>query len=226
MLPFLKKQNESEPSVGQGVVPWHTDFRVVDRLPDTKIVRTTFFINTACVSVVVGLFVYIGTQEFQGLNVRRQISEWQAQINRDGKKGVQAIKLFKQFQTEAAKINEIDTFLKSRPALSEVLTHFGETMPDMVAMENLDLRANSMAIRCVARGAPDRASSDVNAYVEQLKADKFFTSKFGEVTLNTLARNPATNQLTIDISFKPKAAPPPPPKPAPKVEPKGKKDEP
>jgi len=49
---------------------WHTNFRNFERLPDTKVVRTTFFINTAAVALTLGLLLWLGYREYHLYNLR------------------------------------------------------------------------------------------------------------------------------------------------------------
>ena len=56
MLLLSKKsddQSEEEPL-------WHPNFRNYERLPDTKVVRTTFFVNTAAIAVTLMLVNVVG----------------------------------------------------------------------------------------------------------------------------------------------------------------------
>ena len=47
MLSLTKKSD----AVPVAAPLWHTNFRNFDRLPDTKVVRTAFFVNTAAGAV-------------------------------------------------------------------------------------------------------------------------------------------------------------------------------
>src|SRR5258707_603765 len=108
MLSLLKKKSDAG-SVPQ-VPAWHPNFRNYEKLPDIKVVRTAFFINGAAISVAVALLIYFGFQEWKLHQIQVQITDWQRQIDRDKKTSEQAIALFKKFQTEEAKINEVDAF--------------------------------------------------------------------------------------------------------------------
>jgi hypothetical protein len=45
------------------VVPaWHPNLRIVEQLPDTKVVRTAFFVNGAAMLVAIALALYLGTR--------------------------------------------------------------------------------------------------------------------------------------------------------------------
>ena len=53
----LTKKSDSEPVAAP---LWHTNFRNFEQLPDTKVVRTTFFVNTAAIAIAAGLLLWLG----------------------------------------------------------------------------------------------------------------------------------------------------------------------
>ena len=63
------------------VPPWHPNLRIVENLPDTKVVRTAFFVNGVAMSVAIALALYLGIQEWKLHEVNKQISDWQHQID-------------------------------------------------------------------------------------------------------------------------------------------------
>jgi cell division protein FtsL len=76
------------------VPAWHPNFRNFQRLPDTKPVRTVFFINGLAVVVALVVLLFVAYQEYALFTVNRQIAELEAQIERDQKLSRQAVTLF------------------------------------------------------------------------------------------------------------------------------------
>src|SRR5271154_6032159 len=123
------------------VVPaWHPNIRIVENLPDTKVVRTAFFVNGAAMLVAIALALYLGIQEWKLHEVNKQIADWQRQIDRDKKQSEDAVKLYQDFKLEEAKTAEVVDFMDSKPVLSEIILRLGAITPKKIAMDMLDFK--------------------------------------------------------------------------------------
>ena len=93
MLSLSKKSDEQA-----DVEPlWHPDFRNVERLPDTKVVRTTFFINTAAIATTLALIMWLGYREFHIRTHDHQIAEAEHQIDTNSRQNKEALRLSPDF---------------------------------------------------------------------------------------------------------------------------------
>jgi hypothetical protein len=181
------------------VPPWHPNLRIVESLPDTKVVRTAFFVNGAAMSVVIALALYLGIQEWKLHEVNKQISYWQQQIDLKRKESADDVALYQSFKQEEAKTSEVADFVASRPALSEIILRLGQITPKKIAFDLLDFRDTGLAMRATVKGAPDRASGDASAYEKLLRTDKVLGPIFNDVNLVTMRRNTTTGRLVIEI---------------------------
>lgn len=209
MLPSLKRKPEA---AATPVLPaWHPNFRNFSRLPDTKVVRTAFFVNGIAVFVAVVALLWFSYNEYQLHGLRRQIQDWERQIERDRPASNKAIAQYKTFQSEAARVNEIEAFIKSKPAISELLLRVGETLPANIALDGFDFRDTTLTLRGTVRGAPDQASGYASAYLQLLRTDPVFSAKFGEIKWGAqgLTRSPQTGRLVLEITLRLKGAPDP-----------------
>ena len=68
----LSKRSDAQPAVAP---VWHPNFRNFERLPDTKVVRTTFFINTAAVAVALSLLLWVGFREMHIRSLHEQAAD-------------------------------------------------------------------------------------------------------------------------------------------------------
>ena len=184
------------------MLAWHPDFRNSQRLPDTKVVRTSFLLNGVAVLVAAVAVMALLHQVYQLRELNSEVDQWQQQIDRDKGPSAQAVGLYKKFQAEAARMNAVDAFLKSRPLVSELLLHLGESLPEYLAMDAFNLGATHLNLRGTVRGAPDQASGRASNYLQQLKSDAFITERFSEVSLVNLNRDPKTGGLTVELSLK------------------------
>jgi Tfp pilus assembly protein PilN len=203
MPPPLKKSDQSQ---GPLVPAWHPNFRNHERLPDTKVVRTQFFVNFAAIAVAASLLLYFSYQEYRIKNLRHQVAEWQSQIDTNRKASAQAQLLSRKFGEEEKKIDELNNFLKQRMELSEFLQHIGSTLPPEMAVDAVEVRETGVDLRGVAAGTPDEASGRTSAYVEMLKQDKYLLDIFEDVALNRLERAQGSERLTFAVFLRFKGA--------------------
>jgi hypothetical protein len=181
------------------VPPWHPNIRIAENLPDTKVVRTAFFVNGAAMLVAISLALYLGIQEWKLHEVNKQISDWQRQIDQHKKESADAVLLYQDFKAEEAKTNEVADFIASEPVVSAIILRLGAITPKKIALDGLEFKGSGFNIRATIKGAPDRASTDVAAYEKQLRIDKVLGPMLEEVNLLTDKRNPNTGRLVIEI---------------------------
>ena len=199
---MLSKLKKPTPEADPALLAWHPDFRNNQRLPDTKVIRTSFLINGLVVLLAAVLVTGLSFRVYQLRDLTRQVDEWQKQIERNKGPSSQAVALYKKFQAEAANVIVVDAFVKSRPVVSELLVHLGKTLPDYVAIDRFDLGATHLNLRGSVRGAPDQASGRASTYLQLLKSDTFLGEKFSEINLLNLNRDPRSGGLILELSFK------------------------
>lgn len=204
-MPLFRKKSKADSGV-PAVPAWHPNLRNYDRLPDTKVVRTAFFINGAAVLVVLVLLTWLAFEVYQLRDATKQIEAWQVQIDRDRAASNQAIATYKKFREDAAVVEEAEAFVRSQPAPSPVLLRLAETLPAAIALDRFELRNKVLTLRGSVRGSPDQASGAASAYLEALKADQYFGGTFTEIKLVSLTRNPQTGRLSLEVAMKLKEA--------------------
>jgi hypothetical protein len=181
------------------VPPWHPNIRIAENLPDTKVVRTAFFVNGAAMLVAISLALYLGIQEWKLHEVNKQIADWQRQIDKDKKESAAKVALYQDFKAEEAKTNEVADFIASEPVVSAIILRLGAITPKKIAFDGLEFKGSGFNIRATIKGAPDRASTDVAAYEKQLRVDKVLGPMLDQVNLLTDRRNATTGRLVIEI---------------------------
>lgn len=198
----LKKKSD-----GQAAAPlWHPNFRDFDRLPDTKVVRTTFFINTAAIAAAVCMLLWFGFREYSNQNILQQISSASAQIEANRKQNADALNQFKAFTEEEKKLAEAVTFMKVPISPAEFVRGLGDSLPGDIAIDYIDSRItdpknSQFQIRGRVAGSPDMASGIANKYVDSLRADTRFSRVFSQIILNRLDRDPAGGFLIFEINM-------------------------
>jgi hypothetical protein len=199
----LTKKSDAQPVAAP---LWHTNFRNFERLPDTKVVRTTFFINTAAIAVAVGMLLWVGYGQYTNHNIREQIAEAQRQIDGNKKQNAEAIRLSKVFAEEQKKLEEAAAFTKGPITALEFVDLIGQTLPKEIIIDLIDARMtdpkNSVfQMRGRVAGNPDQASGLASSYVDMLRAHPRLAAVFDPITLNRIDRSAEGTFLTFDISL-------------------------
>lgn len=204
MPSLLKRKTEK----GQmPLVPaWHPNFRNFDRLPDTKAVRTSFFVNGIAVVIAISLLLVFAYQEYALFVLDRQVTEWQSRIDRNQKASTLAVAEYKKFQGEEKKIAELEAFLSTPMPLSSLLLDLSRTLPQRIALLNVIYRLDGVNLRGVVRGAGDRASGEVASYVQKLKKEPTFGSVFDTISQSALARDSQGDRLQFELFMRYKGA--------------------
>jgi hypothetical protein len=206
MLP-LKKKSDAQPTAAP---LWHPNFRDFDRLPDTKVVRTTFFINTAAVAAAVGMLLWLGYREFDNHNIGQQIAEANAQIESNRRQNDEALRQAKMFADEEKKLAEAMAFMKVPVSPLEFVQLLGDTLPKDISIDYVDTRIsdakNSLVqVRGRVAGSPDMASGVASSYVDSLRANERIKKIFDPVSLNRLDRD-AAGGMVFEITLTIKTA--------------------
>ncbi len=199
----LTKKSDAQPVTAP---LWHTNFRNFERLPDTKVVRTTFFINTAAIAIAVGMLLWVGYGQYTNHNIREQIAEAQRQIDSNKKQNAEAIRLSKVFAEEQKKLEEAASFTKGPITPLEFVDLLGQTLPkefiiDFVDCRMTDPKNSVFSVRGRVAGSPDQASGLASNYVDMLRAHPRLAAVFDPITLNRIERTPEGTYLIFDISL-------------------------
>jgi Tfp pilus assembly protein PilN len=201
MLSLLKKNPDA--SGNADARPWRPNFRNVSTLPDTKVVRTTFFINVIAGLVAIGLLAAVAYQEYALSDTRGQITLLNEEIARDSKPSHDAMAVFANFQAEEKKIRELETFLAgNKLVVSDFLQRIGNSVPPNVSISTLDYTEAGVSLRGLVVGTPEQASGMVSAYEKQLRADAEIAARFDTIALTNLSRDSQNGRLTFEINLK------------------------
>ncbi len=203
-MQFLTKKSDAQP---EAAPLWHTNFRNFDRLPDTKVVRTTFFINTAAIAFTMSMLLWLGQREYTIYDLGEQKAAAQRQIDTNQKDNAAALKLSKTFLDEQKKVSEVLTFLKAPVTPAEFINLISQSLPKSIEIDFAETRNTSDAkssiyqIRGRTAGSPDQASGITSSYVDMLRAHEKLGRIFDPITLIRLDRGAAGDFMTFDISL-------------------------
>jgi len=202
-MQLLTKKSDAEPVVAPR---WHTNFRNFDRLPDTKVVRTTFFINTAAIAVTLCLIMWLGQREYTNYNLKVQKADAQRQIDSNQKQNAEALRLSKIFFDEEKKLSEAAAFIKTPITPAEFIELIGTSLPKDILIENVETRItdpkNSLfQLKGRVAGNREKASGIASSYEAALRAHSKLGKVFDPIKLNRLDPDPSGEFMTFDISL-------------------------
>ena len=201
MLSLLNKSGGDKAALQS--IPWRPDFRDVSQLPDTKTVRTNFFVNLVAVAVAGALGLYVGQREWEAAQLRNDLAAVEARIAEATPGSQKAQANYKLFQAEEAKFNEAFAYVRDPFRLQDFLVHLGAILPPDVTVRRVDYRGPGQTV--VLTGAVkglDAAASDVaSRFVKQLQSDRVITANFSSVALTNLGRNAEEASLNLELVF-------------------------
>jgi hypothetical protein len=202
----LFKIKKSDKAAASLMPSWHPNFRNFERLPDVKVVRTSFFVNCAAIVITTGFSLYFGLQEYNLHTINVQISDWQRQIDDNKKPSEQAVQLYQKFQAEEQKVAEVAGFMKTDFVQSDFVIELGQSLPKYIALNSIDLNENEVSLRGIVRGASsDEAFGRAQAYINQLHADPSLSQKFETITMPNIDPNANANQMDFLIAMEPRS---------------------
>ena len=200
----LTKKSEAQPVAAP---LWHANFRNFERLPDTKVVRTTFFVNTAAIAATVCLLLWLGFREYHIYSLGEQIADAQRQVDSNTKQNNEAIRLTKIFADEERKMLEAIAYRRTPISPAEFITSLGASLPKEVSVESVDARmteasGGTYVVKGLVAGTPDQASGAASRYVDMLRAHSRLGTVFDPITLTNLSRDASSGFLTFEIVMK------------------------
>jgi uncharacterized small protein (DUF1192 family) len=196
MLTLLKRNPEQSPNQGHA---WHSNFRNAAELPDTKVVRTAFFVNSIALLALSALILLFGHQEYNIATIRAEIASTEAQIAKDKAASEQAVALHKKFEEEDRKFTELESFLKgNKVVLSDFIVSVGRLLPKRMAITTLEYADAAVVIRGYVAGSTEAVST----YEKSLKDNAEFRQRFESISITNLSRDAEGSRFAFELTMK------------------------
>jgi hypothetical protein len=206
MLSSLKKSS-SEKASGAGLSAWHPNFRNFDRLPDTKVVRTSFFINGVAILIATTLAIYTGYREFGLRTLTSDVLDAKAVAVENKPMSDQAIALYGKFKAEEQKVAALQAFLAPNKIIfSDLVLKLGGDLPPLISLNGIDYKGDVVVLRGGIEGAADEASGLAALYVDKLRTSSNLGEVFNAVTLTSISRDPGSGLIRFEIEMKANSA--------------------
>ncbi|MDX2186084.1 MAG: hypothetical protein SFV32_04055 [Opitutaceae bacterium] len=198
MASLLKRKTDAGPAIA----PWHPNFRNDQKLPDVKVIRTSFFVNAGVGVLLLVSLLWVAIQEYNLAELRAQIATDRAQIERDTAAHDKAVALYKEFASEEKKARELETFMTSRPSMTDLILQFAELTPGDIAYSAIEINDTGVTLRGFVSGLPAKASGLASAFEKQLRDDPAIGKQFSSIVLTNLGRDQGSGRMSFTIEMK------------------------
>lgn len=183
---------------------WHPNFRNYERLPDTKHVRTAFFVNALIGGAAACLLLYAGFRELRLRNLNQQVTEAQQQINARQAQNAEALRLSQAFVEEENKLSEAVGFADLAIGPTEFVLLLGETLPKDISIEFCDMRfadagGPTVVLRGLAFGSPEQASGAASSYADVFRTHPRFIAAVDKADITNVNRDTTRQVITFEV---------------------------
>ncbi len=204
MRSLLKKKGDK--AVRAEAQAWHPDFRDLARLPDTKTVRTKFFVNAIAIAITAALSLHVALREFRLASLRGALAIVESNIANTKGPSDKAVAAFKKYQAEEKAFNDAYNLVKSAFSFPDFLMRLGSLLPNGVRINRVDFRGggNPLTVSGSIKGVDTLANDVASAFVQTLQSDEELKKTFATVNLTSLGRNAAEGNMSFELNFVPK----------------------
>jgi hypothetical protein len=205
MLHPLKKSHDR--SDGKQFLSWHPNFADSTRLPDVKVVRTTFFLNAASIVILGAMIVFVANREFVTYQVKSDLAAREAEIKTTKVESDRAVIQYTKYKDEVKKLTPVVNLTADSFVFSDFVIHLAEKLPQRITVQKIVCRGAGQAtfLSLTAQGLDDASVEMASAYVKEMQADDYYKVYFGSVALSNIVRNAERSTLTLEIVMNPKS---------------------
>jgi len=192
---------------------WHVDFRIIDTLPDTKLIRTDFMLTFVAICLAVGLLFLLAYKEYKSITLSREIAELKNNINQDTAGNRQHLSLDGQFKTLSKKVTELDTFRYNPYPAPDFLLALSEIRSDEIVLSSVVFREvnrregrtitqlSNVSLSGTIAGSSELATQIVSDFVDKLKSLELLSEYINRIQLDSLNRLDESGSFEFSISI-------------------------
>jgi hypothetical protein len=201
MLSLLNKSGGDKAATQ--VLPWRPDFRDVSQLPDTKTVRTDFFINLVVISLTSALALFVAQREWVVWDLRQSLVGVETRIAETKPVSEKAQATYKKFQEEEKKFQEAYALVKEPFRFPDFIIHLGSVLPARVNVKDIEYRGpdQNVLVTGVVQGLDTAANDIASVLVRQLQTDPKLAQHFRLIELANIGRNAEEGTLNLYLVF-------------------------
>lgn len=97
----------------KNTISWHVDFRLQDRLPDTKVIRTSFLVNLVTCGLCGLMIVIVAYREIAVMSLNAEIRSAKADLDARTKTNNALLKSIASFREYADSVDDLNRFYEA-----------------------------------------------------------------------------------------------------------------
>jgi len=200
---------------------WHPDFRDTEVLPDIKVVRTNFLVNFIAFALAVVAVGNLAFSEYQALTMSKSIEAERAKIDDGLSANRNYLKASKEFEAEAPKIRDLNSFYTGYVDPLEVVLALSESRPETVALGSIRVGVGKVnkgtakrpkmvlvpecTINGRLRGDSAEALDVIDEYATILRNMPIFQDRLDSIEVSRPTRNATLGVFEFSVVIKLKA---------------------
>ncbi len=179
---------------------WRPDFRDHETLPDTKVVRTSFFLSVAFLASAIGIAMVLGFREYQKIELQESLNALQIEV--DGMKGEHGEKVSSngKFMEAFGRIEEIQAMRSDQMIGSDLLVSVSAALSKQMVLTQLQYEKKNIVLEGTLDVGADEASALMDEYIEKLKEMNADQGRFESYNLLSIQRRGGQMVFKLSIS--------------------------
>jgi hypothetical protein len=182
--------------------PWRIDCRISAALPSGDLIRRRFITNAVAGTVAAACLIFTLWQFYNSGLLSSEIAYWKQQMSENDR-------AYKALQADTAKLDGLVVRLdaaydlvRSPYTVSTLILDLGRTRLEHMSLQRIDGFREGVVLRGTLREPSSRAAQTLRGYVDSLRRDPKLGPLFATVTLVSMERNDAGDQITFEIACK------------------------
>jgi hypothetical protein len=181
---------------------WHLDFREATSLPEDRVVRVRFLVNTCAAAVALILLTLVGWQVLVRASVTSQLRFWEERIATHRRDYDELQSSLHDYMAEAGKIKDAYDIVYSPFVPSVFILNIGRTLPGRMTVDMIGCAEGVVTLRGSLAEPPERASRVLGGYVDALRNDPQIGLLFSDIAAPSLDRSKQDDLFNFVIVLK------------------------
>ncbi|HUJ45219.1 MAG TPA: hypothetical protein VLW52_16610 [Opitutaceae bacterium] len=182
---------------------WHLDYRDLASLPEDRVVRVRFLVNTCAGVLTLILLTIVGWQLLARHGIATQLRFWDEKIAAHQREYSELQLVLRDYMTESDKIKDAYDLIYSPFIPSEFVLAIGRTLPDRMTVDMIGYADGMVTIRGNLAEPPEPASRVLGRYIDTLRNDAQIGALFGDISARSLDRAKDGDLFNFEIVLKP-----------------------
>ncbi|MDD4348020.1 MAG: hypothetical protein PHF70_02845 [Opitutales bacterium] len=119
----------------KNTISWHFDFRLQDRLPDTKIIRTSFLVNLISFGICFLMLAMVGYHEIRIMSLKAEIRSANNDLEVGAKTNDALLKSIDRFRQHANSVDDLNRFFEQPIDVVRLLVSLSALRNEEVAFD-------------------------------------------------------------------------------------------